>query len=285
MKDYKEKVSIADSTLKTSIDSRYNKYCRNNGLGNLAISGSDSEKGKSYFDKSLDQVVLGNYTDDVTVLGTGAQVGLGLAGLDLPAEIRDISADFVNWEWSWGHAGQTFLDAMAFFPVIGSLKYTDEVGTLVKHGDEFEDLIKGGGKAGTLADMMEPAEAARYQEYWGWKYAETSPIEIQSNAKMKIQSKTGYDQIQFKWSDNNYKYDSRWHTRTPGAPPEQGNTWVIERITPGNANGQRSVSHILTGEGEWTPRKVWQDAITARQNGVATEAQNDILKGGHWPAP
>lgn len=144
---------------------------------------------------------------------------------------------------------------------------------------------KGAPKPGTFADMMEPAEAARYQEYWGWKYAETSPIEIPSNATMKIQSKTGYDQIQFKWSDGNYKYDARWHTRTPGAPAEQGSTWVIERITPGNVNGQRSVSYILTGEDEWTPRKVWQDAITARQNGVATDAQNDILKGGHWPAP
>ncbi len=32
---------------------------------------------------------------------------------------------------------------MAFFPVIGSLKYTDEVGTLVKHSDEFEDIVEG----------------------------------------------------------------------------------------------------------------------------------------------
>ena len=149
----------------------------------------------------------------------------------------------------------------------------------------FSQGIEGANKPSTFADIMEPIEALRYQEYWGWKYAETSPIKIPSNATIKIQSKTGYDQIQFKWFDGNYKYDARWHTRTLGAPPEQGNTWVIERITPGNANGQRSVKHILTGEGEWTPRKVWQDAILARQNGVATEAQNDLLKGGHWPAP
>ena len=149
----------------------------------------------------------------------------------------------------------------------------------------FSQGIEGANKPSTFADIMEPIEALRYQEYWGWKYAETSPIKIPSNATIKIQSKTGYDQIQFKWFDGNYKYDARWHTRTLGAPPEQGNTWVIERITPGNANGQRSVKHILTGEGEWTLRKVWQDAILARQNGVATEAQNDLLKGGHWPAP
>jgi len=101
-------------------------------------------------------------------------------------------------------------------------------------------------KFGTFADMMEPAEATRYKEYWGWKYAETAPIEIPKNATMKIQFKTGYDQIQYKWSDGTYKYDARWHTRTPGAPDNQGNTWVV----PGNANGQRSVSNILTNTNE-----------------------------------
>ena len=89
----------------------------------------------------------------------------------------------------------------------------------------------------------------QYKEYWGWKYAEISPIEIPSNATMKIQSKTGYEQIQYKWSDGTYKYDARWHTRTPGAPAEQGNTWGVERTTPGNAHGQNKVKHILTGEG------------------------------------
>ncbi len=42
---------------------------------------------------------------------------------------------------------------MAFFPVIGSLKYTDEVGTLVKHGDEFEDIVEGVSKANTLNEV------------------------------------------------------------------------------------------------------------------------------------
>ncbi len=142
-----------------------------------------------------------------------------------------------------------------------------------------------GARDGSFADMMDADEAIRYQQYWGRKYGETAPISIPSDATMKIQSKTGYDQIQFKWSDGTYKYDARWHTRTPGAPAEQGNTWAVERITPGNANGQRSVSHILTGKNTWTPRNEWQDAITARQNGAANDIQNKLLEDGHWPAP
>jgi len=160
-------------------------------------------------------------------------------------------------------------------------KESEANGNLLHYGDGFERVSN----PSTFADMMEPAEAARYQEYWGWKYAESAPIEIPSNGTIKIQSKTGYEQIQYKWSDGSYKYDARWHTRTPGAPAEQGNTWVIERITSGNANGQNKVKHILTGEGEWTTRGEWQDAITARQNRTATDYQNNLLKGGHWPAP
>jgi len=45
--------------------------------------------------------------------------------VDLPGDIRDISADFKNWEWSWGHVGQTTLDAVGILPVVGVLKYGD----------------------------------------------------------------------------------------------------------------------------------------------------------------
>ncbi|MBW7475224.1 hypothetical protein K0T92_10745 [Paenibacillus oenotherae] len=115
--------------------------------------------------------------------------------------------------------------------------------------------------------------------------AQSSPISIPSTAAIKVQTKTGYQQIQFKWSDGYYKYELRWHTRTPGAPINQGNTWVIERTTPGNTTGQSRTYHIYTGGNQWTPRHEWQAAITARQNGTATAAQNKMLENGHWPAP
>ncbi|MFC1636903.1 RHS repeat-associated core domain-containing protein, partial [Planctomycetota bacterium] len=37
----------------------------------------------SYFRRSWRQIILGNYTDDVTLIGTSGQVGLGLIGADL----------------------------------------------------------------------------------------------------------------------------------------------------------------------------------------------------------
>ena len=113
--------------------------------------------------------------------------------------------------------------------------------------------------------------------------AKSAPIDIPENATVKIQTKTGYDQITYKWSDGTYKYEVRWHTKTPGAPSGQGNTWLIERTTPGTPTGQRAVTHILTGEGQWTTRYDWQQAIKAFQNGTATEAQKTLLENGHWP--
>ncbi|MDU3527052.1 DNA/RNA non-specific endonuclease, partial [Clostridium sp.] len=60
--------------------------------------------------------------------------GLGLLGADLPLDIRDISADFINWEWSWKHAGQTALDLVALLPIIGAVKYADEAWIGLKNG-------------------------------------------------------------------------------------------------------------------------------------------------------
>lgn len=115
-------------------DANVFRYVRNNpvvGLDPLGLG----EMG--YLERSLRQLLLGNYADDVTLLGTGLQIGTSLLGVDLPGDIRDLFYDITNWEWSWGHAGQTAIDLVALLPVIGMLKYGDEVGALLKSSDEF----------------------------------------------------------------------------------------------------------------------------------------------------
>ncbi|HBY20905.1 MAG TPA: hypothetical protein DEG71_07845, partial [Clostridiales bacterium] len=76
----------------------------------------------SYVKDSGEQVVMGNYTKKVTVLGTAGQVATGVIGVDLPADIRDLS----DWKWTWGHAGQTTMDGIGLLPVIGVLKNADD---------------------------------------------------------------------------------------------------------------------------------------------------------------
>lgn len=73
----------------------------------------------------------------------------------------------------------------------------------------------------------------------------------------------------------------QWHTRTPNAPLNQGNTWVIQRTMPGTSNGVRSRTEILSGN-QWVSKQTWQDAINARANGTATPEKIKILDEGHW---
>ncbi len=99
-----------------------------------------------YLQTSLNQVLLGNFTDDTNLLGTLGQMALGLLGLDLPADIRDLVYDITHFRLTPQHALQTILDIAALLPVVGGVKYVDEAGDLVKsavkHGDEVTNAIK-----------------------------------------------------------------------------------------------------------------------------------------------
>ncbi|WP_304943998.1 EndoU domain-containing protein [Vallitalea guaymasensis] len=114
-----------------------------------------------YLGRSSKQIIMGNYTDEVTLLGTGGQIGLGILGLDAPMDIRDIVCDFHKWEWSWGHVGQTLLDMAALIPIVGALKYTDEVSTLAKGVNKSNDLIKNIDKTDELIDVIDDTSQIR----------------------------------------------------------------------------------------------------------------------------
>ncbi len=53
---------------------------------------------EKYLQTSLRQFVLGNYTEDVNLLGTILQVLAGLVGVDLSPDIRDLFYDITNFE-------------------------------------------------------------------------------------------------------------------------------------------------------------------------------------------
>lgn len=98
-----------------------------------------------YIGRSLEQIILGNYTNEVTLFGTGGQIVLSIVGLDLPFDLRDLSYDVAKWgdiifgdgELTWEFAGQSFTDLVALFPLVGCLKYSDEASTLLKNSDEL----------------------------------------------------------------------------------------------------------------------------------------------------
>ncbi len=105
-----------------------------------------TENGLDYLKTSLRQVLLGNYADDTNLGGTLGQITLGLLGLDLPADIRDLLYDVTNWQSSPEHILQTLLDVAALLPVVGGIKYADETADALKaaakHGDNATPAIK-----------------------------------------------------------------------------------------------------------------------------------------------
>jgi hypothetical protein len=107
-----------------------------------------------YLDDTQQQVLMGNYTDKSTLMGTVIQIGTGIAGVDLPADLRDITYDASHFEMSLDYLQRSGLDLVALAPVIGAvknLKYGDEVAEafseVVKRTDQLKEaktLIKNG---------------------------------------------------------------------------------------------------------------------------------------------
>ncbi len=93
----------------------------------------------NYLQTSLKQIILGNFAEDSNLLGTLGQVALGFLGLDLPADIRDITYDITNFENSYEHIRQTLFDSLAVFPIVGGIKYIDEAGGTLKSAAKLED--------------------------------------------------------------------------------------------------------------------------------------------------
>lgn len=93
--------------------------------------------------KSWNQFINGEFTDDVTLLGTVAQIVTGLFGVDAPMDARDIAASVKK-----GDLKGVAINSIGFIPGIGVFKYSDEVGELVqgagkvvKNSDEVADAV------------------------------------------------------------------------------------------------------------------------------------------------
>lgn len=117
---------------------------------------------------AANQSLKGNYYDgDFTWEGLVGEIIVG----ELPivgqiADVRDVIADFQNWEWSWMHALQTGMDLVGVIPIIGALKYTDElVSTARKTGKVLDagsvtktnKLLKQADNIGDVADVGKKA--------------------------------------------------------------------------------------------------------------------------------
>jgi len=104
---------------------------------------------------AINQIVLGEFSGEVTVVGTAGQVALSFSGIDIVTDIRDISYDLSHWEWSWDHAGQTAVDLVAFLPFIGALKNIDEIKMASNAVDSLSDLARNADELAAIERKVE----------------------------------------------------------------------------------------------------------------------------------
>ena len=154
------------------------------------------DKAEDYLIRSAECVVLGNFTDEVTVLGVGVQIVLGIFDLDLPCDIRDIIADVRNLakadDIKWDMIAMLALDLIGVIPVIGALKYSDEIGTLFKNADKVSVVARSTDGAGVLAKHADEA-GAWLHGVKVFKYSDETAEAVASGEKLLKESGTVYE--------------------------------------------------------------------------------------------
>ncbi len=130
----------------------------------IFVIGKDNEDEKSinafdYLATSLKQMFLGNFAEGSNLLGALGQVALGLLGLDLPMDIRDLLYDITYFKMTPEHAFQTIMDVFALFPGVGAVKYTDEI------TDSLKFAAKYGDDAGETAKSLNKLPWNSWQNY------------------------------------------------------------------------------------------------------------------------
>lgn len=137
--------------------------------------GLSSKGAGDYLLQSGKQLLLSDYAGDPTLLGTGGQVGMGLLGLDIHADVLDIVETVHHWEWRWGKAGELTLEVASLLPVVGVLKYGDEAAVLAKNGlnegglviGKVDDLkVETGWLKGDHTLYLPPHEGWTPKQYW-----------------------------------------------------------------------------------------------------------------------
>ena len=154
------------------------------------------DKAEDYLIRSAECVVLGNFTDEVTVLGVGVQIVLGIFDLDLPCDIRDIIADIKNLAETdrvrWDLIGMLALDLIGLIPVIGALKYSDEIGTLFKNADKVSVVARSTDGTGVLAKHADEA-GAWLHGVKVFRYSDETAEAVASGEKLLKESQTVYE--------------------------------------------------------------------------------------------
>ena len=121
---------------------------------------------------------------------------MGFLDLDLPCDIRDIIADVRNLakadDIKLDMIAMLALDLIGVIPVIGALKYSDEIGTLFKSADKVSVVTRSTDGAGVLAKHADEA-GAWLHGVKVFRYSDETAEAVASGEKLLKESGTIYE--------------------------------------------------------------------------------------------
>ncbi|KRL80337.1 hypothetical protein [Lactobacillus ultunensis] len=119
-----------------------------------------------------------------------------------------------------------------------------------------------------------------------FKLRKIAPWFIPLDAKMTLENKQGYRQIKYVWYKNSWRYEARFHTKTPKAQLITYPSWRLDRIRPGKGFGPDHASRIeesLVGT-KWIKSSIVRYCARQVSHGVANKKQIEIIKKAHFRA-
>ena len=267
------------------------------------------DKAEDYLIRSAECIVLGNFTDEVTVLGVGVQIVLGIFDLDLPCDIRDIIADVRNLaqadEIKWDMIAMLALDLIGLIPVIGALKYSDEIGTLFKNADKVSVVARSTDGTGVLAKHADEAGAWLHGGKV-FRYSDETAEAVASGEKLLKESGTIYESFADMMSPEDAKryldflengsregltgaelagvekadallvsrkveYEDVWDLRNAGDVLESGSKGGLDTIIK---NGKVSIDDIKTNPSAFSGKSAEEIADVLRNSGYDVTIKN-----------
>ena len=267
------------------------------------------DKAEDYLIRSAECIVLGNFTDEVTVLGAAGQFAMGFFDLDMPCDIRDIIADVKNLaqadEIKWDMIAMLALDLIGLIPVIGALKYSDEIGTLFKNADKVSVVARSTDGAGVLAKHADEAGAWLHGGKV-FRYSDETAEAVASGEKLLKESQTVYESFADMMSpedaakyldflENGSKegltsaelagvekadallvsrkveYEDVWDLRNAGDVLESGSKGGLDTIIK---NGKVSIDDIKTNPSAFSGKSAEEIADVLRNSGYDVTIKN-----------
>lgn len=110
-----------------------------------------------------DQAVKGSFSSyDPTLESVIAQIIVGeIPGVGTLADARDLVGDIMNGESAWIIAA----DIAALLPLIGAVKYADELSIIAKNSDELSNGIKYSDEAASVAKRSNNIHWGKWEDY------------------------------------------------------------------------------------------------------------------------